>query len=85
MEKNVSGNKAFLGACTMVYGHYVNNWLLQFIHYYINVIGVEIFYIYDDAGRRPTKTEELLQKLIDDFTGFCKECSHTHGTKFKEK
>ncbi len=65
MKKNVLDNRSFLGACTMVYGHYINNWLLQFIYYYMNVIGVEKFYIYDDAGRRPTNTKKLLQKLID--------------------
>ena len=60
MKKTITDNKSILGACTMVYGEYINNWLLQWIEYNIHVVGVSTFYIYDDAGNRPSNTKKII-------------------------
>ena len=68
MKENLHRSKSILGACTMVYGEVINYWLIQWIEYNKNVVGVDRFYIYDDAGARPTRTETLLHDYIANGT-----------------
>jgi len=58
----VDGEPFSLAICTMAYGvdHFLSEWVA-----YHSLLGFEKIYIYDDSGRRPTKTHHLLQYWIE--------------------